>query len=633
MTTPLPPPVAHRGAERWGLLALAALIILLYARSLGYWFLPWDDPGDIYDKPVIVALDGRHLHAMFTTTPIPGNYAPVTLLSYALDFHCWGMQAAGYHAMNLLWHVMASGLLYGLLRAVGISAAGAWCGSALFALHPVQVETVVWLSERKNLLATAGVLGSLLAYVRSASPSDTAAQRRSWWDASLVFGIVAILSKASAVVLPVLCVACDRWVHRLAWRESLRRSAPCWALGLAGAATAVWASRVDGFAVPWHGGSLWATLWTLPRVWLAYLRLIVWPAGLSFWYALEDSHAWSDARSWGAVAVLAGVAWCLWRWQRRQPRVLWWTVWIIATLLPTANLVPLEPWMHDRYLYLPLAGVCGLVGEGVTLLWTRRDRRWCVGGVMGLVLIALSVRTVQQVAVWRDPITLWSDTITHAPTAALPRILLGDALVSAGRREEGVRMYWSAAEAEPSASLGWSVRGFLMERAHRPDEARAYYEHMDTLPRATDQVTLSRADRALARGDWPAAMDAYAAVLTRQSHTHAMEQLAAMAQRLHQPAQAVYWYRRALRQQPWRADLHRLMAASLQAAGRGYAAEAARHLALAEAWERDDHRLAAAHRLAGAQYRRWGQPDLAALAAQTATALEAASPMPTHHGP
>ncbi len=602
-------------------MALAAFVVFIYARACRYWFLSWDDNGFVYHNPVIVGWDWRHLRAMWSTN-VTGNYAPLPLLSYALDFQWWGMRATGYHATNILWHVLAASLLYGWLRAVGIGRLGVWCGSAFFALHPVQVETVVWITQRRNLMATAGVLATLWTYHYSTRPSQSISRRRCWWMLSVLAGCGAVLCKASAMIVPLLCVTHDRWLRRLSWRESVRRSIPFWVIGLLGGLLAIWAIRVDGLRFVWHGGSVGATLWTLPRVWLAYLRLVVWPSHLSLWYVIDESHAWMDWRVWGALAVFGGVGWILWQWHRRQPRVAWWALWWVVALLPTANLVPLAPWMQDRHLYLPMIGCCGLVAEALTAFETRHRQtawRWLLWSASAIVLVALTLRTVQRVAMWRDELTLWSDAVAQAPTAAIPRVKLGDALLAAGHQAEAREMYWSIADVAPSAAIGWTLRGQLLLREQRLEETRAAYARMRARTPASDQTQLAVGDAAYERGEWGTAVASYADVLTRNVNTHAMERLGDMAQRLGQPGAAAVWYRRIVRVQPWNVPWRRALAMALQASGD--ATQARRQLALAEAWQRDYQRLATAHEQASAHYARAGAAAFAALAAHEAADL------------
>src|SRR5439155_23062068 len=204
---------------RWGTVALVALTIVVHAPALRNGFI-WDDDDHLTHNAAVAAPDG--LHRIWSSLTV-SRYYPLTLSVFWLERHAWGLNPWPYHAVNLLLHATSAGLLLSLLRRLKIPAA--WVAAALWAVHPVNVESVAWITEMKNTLSGVFFLLTLLAFVRYDEE-----HRKSWYALALASFAAALLSKPSTVPLPAVLLLYSWWRHRRWWRADVW---PFFALALA----------------------------------------------------------------------------------------------------------------------------------------------------------------------------------------------------------------------------------------------------------------------------------------------------------------------------------------------------------------------------------------------------------------
>jgi hypothetical protein len=461
---------------------------------LGHRFLlTWDDWGYVVGNPAAHGLSLANLRLAFGRF-FMGNYAPVHLVSHMLDHELFGLDPRGYAAVNVLLHAASAALLYLLAARLGLGRPRAALAALVFALHPAQVESVAWISQRKSVLSMLFLLASFHLWLR---------WRRTWergaWAASLASFALALLSKPVAVVLPPALFVLDRCLpeadparRRGAWR-SLRDLAPFAALALACAAAAVVSQEPVGALgrTPYLGGSLRSTLATMPTLLARYLGLLLAPLELSPVYE-PPIRAGLDA----AVAACAGLALALaalgvWLRRRARPALFWYALFFLG-LAPVSQLVPLVTLMNDRYLHVPLLGAApflawALVPERVL---EASPARRALAAAFGLWILALPVLTVARVAVWRDDVSLWTDATRHAPRSTLAWFQLGGALDRAGRRGEGALALLRVLALDPDHDLARASLGKRLAAVRAELEARAG-------PPSADDLLLLGAARAL----------------------------------------------------------------------------------------------------------------------------------------
>jgi hypothetical protein len=456
------------GGDRRQRLAFAAGVVtavaLVFSGALDHPFLPSHDDGSyLLSNPVVRAPAWEAIRGAFTTTPV-GAWAPVHLLSHAVDHRVFGEWAGGYVLVNLLLHAVNALLLAWLASRLGARPLAAAAAGLLFAVHPVQVESVAWISQRKTALSLAFMLGCLHLWISFAAARE--GRRLLPYALAVVAAGAALLTKAVAVVLPVALALADVPLGRIRGRfRWLAEKLPFVAL----AAAVVWitvgakgeigapvsvgghtraASAGGEFA--YHGGSPLATFYTMVTVLPRYLRLLFWPANLSAVY-LPPIRTGIDLEVVASCTLLAALMAVGVLLARRTPRLFFWYALFFLGLLPVSQIVPQATLMNDRYLYVPMVGAAGLAGEGLAAFVVRlggRARR-AVLAIAGVALLALALQARARVPVWRSDLALWTDTVAKAPRSPYAWFNLGRAREAAGGEAGALEAYLRAVELDP----------------------------------------------------------------------------------------------------------------------------------------------------------------------------------------
>lgn len=437
------------------LLGLATAAV--YGQTASHGFVGYDDP--VYLTRNIVVLDGISAEGVrwaFSTWHA-ANWHPLTWLSHMLDVELWGTWAGGHHLTNLAVHVVNTLLLFGLLSALTAERWRSALVAALFALHPLHVESVAWVSERKDLLATLFGLTSLWIY-------------RAWtcrggahlYLAALASFGLSLLAKPMWLTLPILLLLLDFWpLRRLSlasWRwpgkepetgsEAASGALPRARLALEKLPFAALSgvSAVVTFAAQREGGALWSSAEVALPLRLAnaavsswrYLGKALWPTDLSVLYphpylAETGGSAWPLWQVAVSVACLLVVSVAAWR-LRSRPYLLFGWLWYLVALLPVIGIVQVgAQGMADRYSYMSLIGVF------VAVVWAGGDalrKHAMARGAAVLSICALlcfSVLSFKQVQVWRNSFALFEHALALAPGNWILHAHLGDALLEDGK--------------------------------------------------------------------------------------------------------------------------------------------------------------------------------------------------------
>jgi len=424
------------------LLTIFLLAVAVYGRTLSFDFLTnWDDPQYITQNQLVREFSFGNVIKIFTRT-WSGNYAPLQILSYMFDHALWGMNALGFHLTALLLHA-ANGVLVHLLvaRCSGKKAAGLIAG-LLFVVHPVQVESVAWLSQRKNLLALLFFLTAFLLYGQPSTETKNSRMRLAFSFAAFV---AALLSKSVAIVLP-LCLAVYEITINGAVLDKARTKKLVPYIVAAGtiALLTMYLQKPEmgGGRTVYYGGSLWATMLTMLPVFVRYLGMVVWPSGLCAFY-MPPVKTSPDLEVFGAALVLAGVAAAGIALYRRQRPLFFWYCLFFIPLIPVSQIVPLVTLMNDRYLYFPMLGAAGLAGQAFVLLDNAPFNRQKILPriVLTGIIIALGTASFHRTEAWRNSVNLWSDAVRRHPGSLDLMSALADSYKGAGRTAEAVAAY------------------------------------------------------------------------------------------------------------------------------------------------------------------------------------------------
>jgi tetratricopeptide (TPR) repeat protein len=437
-------PEIHR---RTATLLIATLTVAVFANSLFNDFVNWDDPALVSENPAIKSLAPSNILAIFT--PERGaTYQPLRVLSYAIDYAIWGLRPIGYHLMNTLLHGLAAWLLFQVLlellpalrkprksdSLVALSAA------LIFLIHPINVEAVVWISSRKyGLLAVFYLLAILLHLRGRVGPAFAS-------------GLAAALSSPFAFSLPFVLVLidyCRGCELRKYWRRYLLFALICLAvlpmlLGSSGGELDVVKSHRGGF------GQRFLSMW---RVLFDSLANALLPLRLNARY-LDRSSTGFEAKIFLALAFTAGLAFQAWRRWKADDRLLLLALgWFALTWMPASNLVSISTMMADRYLYLP--GIALWVALPMLLVQPKFMPWLKTAGIAFLVL--LGILTMQRNHVWRDSVSLWTDSLSKESANHLAHCSLG--LAHYARQEFAI--------AAPSLQRAFELdRGYLQTRLY-----------------------------------------------------------------------------------------------------------------------------------------------------------------------
>lgn len=450
-----PQAVAWLRENRLAVLSLPLLTILLYAPTLGYDFVNWDDPWYVYENPLVQSWSPSNLFHIATGVVIR-NYAPLTIFSYLLDHTWFGLWPGGYHLTNFLLHAVNAVLAYVLVARLSGSRLVGWTTAALFAVHPVQIETVAWIASRKGLLSAAFILAALICWLR---PQRTPRQE----GLGLLFLTAALLSKIIAVCVPAVVLLYDVIVQKRPISEALPRQVIPGFLSLCLLMVNMSAQTTELGGVRGHMSLNKAEIVAVDSVILwKYVGMLVYPHDLCVLYDPPTSGiAWQVAFAllgWLAVAAV------VWRVRHRWPLAPFAVLSALLFLVPVLNLFPLTTLMNDRYLYLPCLPVLALAAGGLQMavvrwrsadLWIRGFSlpRLRTGAACGIAVVAVSGYawgTCERLPAWRNGMALWQDAAEKAPQLAVVQIQLANTWHQQGDDERAAAILrFALEECEP----------------------------------------------------------------------------------------------------------------------------------------------------------------------------------------
>jgi len=448
-------------------LALAALVLAIYAPVRHFDFVQLDDPAYITENPHVLrglTLDG--VRWAFTTGHA-ANWHPLTWLSHMLDAELFGVAPGPHHLTSVLLHALNTLLLFGaLLRMTG----AVWRSAvvaALFGVHPLRVESVAWVAERKDVLSALFWLLTLRAYAGFAAPAEPAAPRRGRrYALALALFALGLMAKPMLVTLPFTLLLLDWWpLGRLgrtgAW-PLVREKIPFVALAAASSAVTLIVQERGGAVSAVSSEPFALRLENAVVSLVAYLRDMLWPAGLTVIYPFPESvPAWQAA---GACLVLGGISLAAWRLARSHPYVPVGWLWYLGTLLPVAGLVRVGLQARaDRYTYVPLIGIFIAVVWGGAELAARAGARFprrpalpaaAPALLAAASILALAAAARHQVGYWKDNVTLWTraTVLTLRVDEFEAHMSLGAALAAQGRSGEALRHFAEAVRLRPDSA-------------------------------------------------------------------------------------------------------------------------------------------------------------------------------------
>ncbi len=488
-----PPEAARRDRSDWAWgAAIVLLVALVYLPTLGNGYI-WDDESYVEQNATLRSLSGL-ADIWFKLGAVP-QYYPLVHTTFWIEYHLWGLHPAGYHAVNALLHAASAVLVWRLLVRLGVP--GAWLAGALWAVHPVQVESVAWITERKNVLSCLLGLGSLWAYWRfappdSAEPGRLTPQNRGWYALALVLYVAALWSKTVTVSVPAVILVVRWWKRgRLAARD-VALLLPMFALGLTLAGITVWMERthVGASGDEWNFSPLDRLLIAGRALWF-YAGKLSWPHPLIFFYprwTIDDRAAWQYLFPAAALAVIV-LLWLLrGRWGRGPLAAVLIFAGVLVPALGFFNVYPFRySFVADHFQYHASIALVAWAASGLTLAARRwlapypRVAQALAGGLL-LVLAALAAR---QTLVYRNAQSVYEAVVALNPKSWAAQHNLGNALHDQGHYAEAIAHYEAslAVEPNPDASAVHASWGSSLLELGQRDEAEAHFRKSIELAR------------------------------------------------------------------------------------------------------------------------------------------------------
>ena len=448
-------------------LALAVLVVFLFFPVYRASFLNYDDIEYVTDNPhVNSGVSAENVWWAFTSFHA-ANWHPVTWISHMVDVTLFGLAPAGHHATNLLLHVFNCFLLYAFLFAASQQRLFAGLVALVFAIHPLHLESVAWIAERKNLLCTFFMFSAMWSYVHYVK-SD----KKAFYLVSLCLYLFSLMAKPMSVTLPFLLLLLDYWpLQRFSNRENKRR---IWLEKLPFLFFTVLSSIVTILAQS-HGGAVRSlpefpmTTRVINALWsyVFYLRRIFVPVDLAVMYP----HVGAGLTWWqiacAAALLLALTVWALLRLQRQPFFAVGW-FWFLGSLVPVIGLVQVGTQaMADRYAYMTAVGVFMIIAA---LLTERPLTRWA-GAVFLLWCGWLAFRTWQSTPIWQNSITLFEHAVLVTRNNSLAHLNLGAAMAEEKKYEQAFNHFQRAADIDPDDASAYNNMGYVRLQQQRYQEA------------------------------------------------------------------------------------------------------------------------------------------------------------------
>jgi protein O-mannosyl-transferase len=468
---------------------LVGIVFAAYVPAINAEFV-WDDETNITNNATLRSIDG--LRQMWLEPRSVQQYYPLMYTSYWLEHQLWGFTPAGYHVTNIFLHAAAAILVWRLLARLSVP--GAWMAGAIFAVHPVEVESVAWVTERKNVLSLSFALLSIGCYLRFSPPEndrdlDAQATADHWRWYGLAFGlfVLALFAKTVVVTLPAVLLVVYWWKRgRITWRDVVPL-VPFFALSVSfGLLTAsLEVEHVGAQGEQWSLSPIERFLLAGRALWF-YASKLLWPHPLALFYprwTIDAGLWWQYLFPTAALALLVTL-WLLRDKIGRGP--------LAAALVFSGVLVPALGFFNvyftqysqvsDHFQYHASVALIALAAAGATLVVNLYPRRQLVARCCaGALLTLLAVLTFRQTYIFHDLETLYRDTIAKNPQGWIAYLNLSTYLDSVGRDEDALKVVRTGLQVKPDeprmhASIG-NVLGKLAEQNHDPQQRQEAFEH------------------------------------------------------------------------------------------------------------------------------------------------------------
>ncbi|MCA9392805.1 MAG: tetratricopeptide repeat protein [Candidatus Omnitrophica bacterium] len=461
----------------FAILCIVIVVTASYFSSLSAPFV-WQDQTLIVNNEQI-----KHLEKwdeLLTTTVQMDTvsqtfYRPLQMMTYMFDHMIWKDEPFGYHLTNLVLHCLAGVCLMELLWLLTLNRWTAFFGALLFVSHPIHTEAVAYVSGRSDPLAAIFTFLTIGNYIYSCKMKN-AFKSSVYALLGLIFFAVALLAKEHAVIVPLLMV-----LYHVAYKTKIRWAAimpyflvAATYIGLRVTGVFVSAIQLDslsGVTLPERLPGFFVALFS-------YIRLLILPINLQSHYG-QETFDFGDSQSIAGMSIFILMVILFFKQRRDYPLMSFAIGWFLLALLPVSNLVPIQSYMAEHWLYIPSVGYFILFGMFFGFLYRRIKQKWFVEIMFGILLVFQIVLTVQQNRVWQDPVALYTRMLNHNPSMAKGHVNLGTAYLRDGDLEKALMHFGSAIKINPRYADAHNLLGEVYLR--KGEYGKAYKSFLEAV--------------------------------------------------------------------------------------------------------------------------------------------------------
>lgn len=452
-----------------------------YFNSLQNEFIDyWDDNTYITGNELIKSLNFSTLKLIFSSTFFT-EYYPINLLSYTIDYHFWGLNPLGYRITNVFLHSINAILIFSIIFTITNRLFSSFVTATIFIIHPVNVESVAWLAERKNILSFLFFLVSFYLYIKHK-------KNRYYYWGSIITYTFAFLSKSSVVMFPFILLLYDFCFTKNSLQVKIINKIPFLIITIIASIIVILGSEGSPSFEAYHG-NLYPRLLTTLRIFTSYVEKVFIPTNLNNFYVNYISSSILGLEIIISILALSIITFCTYKCHKQEIAIFFCIMWFFINLIPVSNIIPIPHWMADRYLYFPSFGFSLFIAVVFEKI-LQSCKTFKNSGKLKTVTIAFlimllafySTLTILRNRVWKDSITLWEDSVKKDPNGALAHTYLGGSYMKRGHKDKAVVEFKKALQINPKRAGAWANLAYIdisngqLEEAFKKIRVALYFE-------------------------------------------------------------------------------------------------------------------------------------------------------------